>query len=541
MTLALDWMQLWQIRTVSVVVDGARCVVIVGLMALILKPFWTAGLAWRKIEENSAFAELRTRSRRLVRVFAHQAATMFKIQSVIVLILALSVGGCALPTPGSVIRIATGNVSHILCSMVFVSALDPDQVYADALRPEPGMGLIDWAMHREVDRVHRRVTANFAGMFTSEAVYHEGRGCTLVYGATGAGGLPMNAPLEAKSSAQAVPEIAGSQIVEAADSKLRLAVEHAFADSESAPVRRTKAVVVVHDGHLIAERYAPGYGIDTPLLGNSATKSVTSALIGILVRQGHLSLHEPAPVPSWTSSGDPRHMVTIDELLRMTSGLPPDERRGAFDLAPRMWYLRDDMGSFAESEQPDAKPGVVWHYSNAGYQILSQIIRDAVGGRGEDVTRFAHDELFAPLGMRTATLELDGTGAPIGSKFMLASARDWARFGMLYLNDGIANGRLILPEGWVRYSASPTLDTGYGAGFWTNTNPGTVPGWGAPWGLPGVPRDTFFARGYLGQYVVVVPSEQLVVVRFGFARKFDDAEGVAHLVAEVIEALHGGH
>ena len=165
-------------------------------------------------------------------------------------------------------------------------------------------------------------------------------------------------------------------------------------------------------------------------------------------------------------------------------------------------------------------------------------MRDAAGGTPAHVAAFANRELFAPLGMYSVTMEFDGAGSPMGSNAFLATARDWARFGLLDLNDGTAGDRRILPEGWVDYSTRPTLDTGYGAGFWLNVTDAPIPVWGRPFGLPGAPKDAFLARGYLGQYIVVVPSEELVVVRIGVTRApGGGVDGVGRLVHDVIESV----
>jgi CubicO group peptidase (beta-lactamase class C family) len=318
------------------------------------------------------------------------------------------------------------------------------------------------------------------------------------------------------------------------------ALDRAFAEPDRPPLRRTKAVVVVKDGRVIAERYAPGYGIDTPILGYSATKSVTSALTGILVRQGKLSLNEPAPVAAWQDPGDPRHAITIDHLLRHTSGLAMGSSlnaslASAFDRVNRMKYLERDLAEFAESSDLESPPGSAWNYHDGNYVILSRLIRNAVGGHAAEVWRFARRELFDPLGMRTVMLEFDATGTPEGSSQMLASARDWSRFGLLYLNDGIVGGKRILPEGWVRYSAAltPSAWAGMGAGFWTNL--GDSKGSRFRTGL-GMPRDAFYASGVLGQYVIIVPSERLVIARFGISGNQYDIEGVSRLVTDVIAA-----
>jgi hypothetical protein len=305
-------------------------------------------------------------------------------------------------------------------------------------------------------------------------------------------------------------------------------------------LRQTKAVVVVRDGRIIAERYAPGYAVDTQLPGWSATKSVTNALLGILVRQGRLSMQGPAPIAAWASPTDPRHAISTDNLLRMTSGLDCGQSltasaTDAFDPSAHMVFGERDMSSFAENRPLKAAPSSQWTYTNCNTLLASRIVRDNAGGTAAGVMDFARRELFDKLGMHHVTLELDAVGTPIGSSHMFASARDWARFGLLYLNDGVVGGERLLPEGWVDYSATMTPGSeeyGYAAGFWTNR--GRSPG--ARYRIDhGMPADAFMARGAYGQYVVVVPSQRLVVARFGTALdRRNDMDGVARLVADVI-------
>jgi CubicO group peptidase (beta-lactamase class C family) len=446
--------------------------------------------------------------------------------------------GCSAVRPDRAVDVATGLISHNLCSAVFVTGLEAEQAYAESLAPRPGMELINWAVHYEIDSARRQVRTTVGGGFESRAVFRDGLGCMVVHERPTESSTGQDDVLDDRASVPALPEIAGPAVVEPADERLRAALDRAFLEPDHPPYRWTKAVVVAHDGRIVAERYAPGCGVNTPLLGYSTTKSVMSALVGILVRQGRLSVEQPAPVAAWSHPGDPRHAITIDNLLRMTSGLSLDESDSPLSPVARMLYLERDMAGYAESTGLEAKPGSTWNYTSGNTLIVSRIIRDAVGGQATGVLRFADDELFAPLGMRNVTLEFDATGTPVGSTYMLAPARDWVRFAMLYLNDGVVVGRRILPEGWVRYSTTPALDTGYGAGFWTNRVGGHIPWSSALWSIPGAPRDSFYARGLLGQYVVVVPSERLVVARFGVSHgPGADIEGVGHLVADAIDAV----
>lgn len=435
--------------------------------------------------------------------------------------------------------VASGYTSKEICSGTFVSGLDPDQVYADMVEPEGAIGYISPLIRFDVNPEQREVTTTIAGFYKTRAVYGEGMGCMLVH-------QPDDVNLVAAADVDTViglsdsqgPEIAGNAMVETKNERLRAALDRAFAEREQPPYIRTQAVVVVKDGKIVAERYASGIGVDTPLLGWSATKSVTNALIGILVRQGKLNVDQSAPIAAWQDEKDPRHLITINELLRQTSGLALKQTSSGFDPASRMIFLERDMAGFAEHAELAAAPGSQWAYTDGNFILLSRIIRDAVGGRASDVRQFAQRELFGPTGMEHVTLEFDATGTPNGAMSMLASARDWARFGQLYLNDGMAGTDRILPEGWVEYSASQTLDTGYGAGFWINQAVSGNAPYGLPWGMPHVPQDAFFAMGNMGQHIVIVPSQHLVVVRLGMSHHPDGLiAGADRLVADVIEAL----
>jgi CubicO group peptidase (beta-lactamase class C family) len=437
-------------------------------------------------------------------------------------------------------KVATGFVANVLCSSTFVSGLDPDRVFHETVDAMPGVNWIAWGLHRDVDRARRDVTVTLLGIGRSHAIYRDGYGCTLDHGEAIA---QLALPDDHTPASVLLPEIAGPALVTPATPQLEAALDRAFSEPHAPTYRRTKAVVVVKDGRVIAEQYAKGYGIDTPLLGFSNTKSMISALIGILVRQGKLKIDGPAPVAAWQDASDPRHAITVDQLLRHTAGLAIGSSLQAslasvLEPVNQMKYAESDMAGFAESMPLATAPGTAWNYNDGNYVILSQLIREAVGGHAADVMRFARQELFGPLGMHNVTLEFDASGNPEGSGAMLASARGWARFGMLYLNDGVAGGQRILPEGWVKYSASPTPDAwvGYGAGFWTNQGDG----FGTKYRIDhGWPRDAFMAKGTIGQYVIVIPSQRLVIVRLGISPNWPDVDGVSQLIRDVIAATGG--
>lgn len=421
--------------------------------------------------------------------------------------------GCASWRADRAAQVATVFASHLLCDEALVSGLDPEAVFAQRVLAQPGMRLVAWGLQPRVDVARREVRVSVAGAFAAHARQIEGLGCVA---------LPADQPLPAGAPGApppaAVPAAAGNP-------RLAPLLARALAD----PGRPTRALLVLQDGRLLAEAYAPGIGPGTPLLGFSATKSVMNLLAGRMVALGLLRLDDPA-LP-----GPPA--VTVEHLLRQTSGLDLPQDNSGFDRSTQILYGVADKAAAVAAADRAAPPGTRWAYSDTNFVLLAGLLRQRAGG---DLAGFAERELFAPLGMRHARFDHDAAGTPIGASHLLAGARDWARVGQLLLDDGVAGGRRLLPEGWVAWSTTPTLDTGYGAGLWTNRKPGLVPGWGVPWGLPSAPPEAFFARGYMGQFVVVLPAERLVIVRLAASpAKGDDIEETDRLVHAIRQALGG--
>ena len=432
--------------------------------------------------------------------------------------------------------------SHQLCSAIFVAGLDSTQFFNEAIKPK--LGPVGALLRYEVDRELQEVRTSLAGLAHSRAIYDGPFGCRVIHRGREArffrGETDDHQPPVASS-----PPLAGRGIGVPVNAELSEALDHAFAESDSGPRRYTKAVVVLHRGRIVGERYAEGVTPATSLIGWSMTKSVTNALLGILVRYGKLDMYEPATIAEWSTPGDPRQAITPDQLLRMLSGIGCGQSlhnsgfRTLFDADTQMEYDMADQSAFAANASLRAKPGSEWRYTNCNFVLLSRIIRNAVGPDASAARNFIARELFEPLGFEHATLEYDSAGVPLGTIHLWASARDWARFGLLYLLDGVAeNGRRILPEGWVDYSAKLTPQSadeyGYGAGFWTQRGNSAAAreriavGW---------PADSFMAAGSQGQYTIVIPSQNLVIVRIGWAyTPNDDRVAVERLVRETIAA-----
>jgi len=293
-------------------------------------------------------------------------------------------------------------------------------------------------------------------------------------------------------------------------------LDQAFDDS--GPLAVTFAVLVVHGGRVVAERYAGALEsfdrpptpvtADTPLLSWSMAKSVLHAVVGLLVGDGRLDLDAPAPVPEWADPDDPRHAITLRHLLAMRDGLDfaedyVDDR--VSDVMQMLWGEgQEDMAHFAADRPLAAPPGTRFNYSSGTSNVISGVVARTVGP-GEPYARFLHDRLFAPIGMRSADPSFDQAGTFVASSTLHATARDWARFGLLYLRDGVWEGTRVLPEGWVDYGRT-----------WTSVDPDDGCPYGAHWyGVADDIHGVFRAAGYEGQSITICPELDLVVVRLG--------------------------
>jgi CubicO group peptidase (beta-lactamase class C family) len=429
--------------------------------------------------------------------------------------------------PDRAAKVAAGVAAQMLCSRAFVSGQPADATVDEMLGA--AMGPVTKLVRYAIDAEGKSVEARF-GLFTrASARFSPGYGCRL--------DAAENAPLPAPPPAETAPpddSFAPPSPVTSTDSSLNAALDRVFGERAEATPKRVKAVVVVKDGRVVAERYAPGYSPDTPVRSFSIAKSFTNALLAILVRDRRLKMADPFDPPEWRAPGDPRAAITFEELLRMESGLDASETGSGFDPVSRMLYAEPDMAGFAASRPLKAKPGELFDYTSVDTLLLDRWLSETLGGPA-GLRAFAERELFAPLGMRSVTMEFDGRGVFVGSERVFATPRDFARFGMLFLNDGVApGGRRILPEGWVAWSRRSTLGAPYGAGFWTLDGPSES---AARWAGAGFPKDGFFATGNLGQRIYIAPSQKLIIARFGYSAPptfgiFDDIA----LIAAAIKA-----
>jgi CubicO group peptidase (beta-lactamase class C family) len=435
---------------------------------------------------------------------------------------------------------AAAYAAKVVASAHFVSGRTLQSVLDEEFAPvRPLDALLRPLLRFDVDEARRQVTCRL-GSAAATAVATAGLGCTLVRPDVGASRLQTRgdgAAIETTAPDPAAEWPTGERGPAAArdgdgidHGALARAIDAAFTEPPAGPRRVTRAVVVVHRGRLVAERYAAGYDATMALPGWSVSKTLVDALLGWRVAQCRLDPDAALPVPEWSAADDPRRQVRLQHLLAMTSGL---EWRESYDDPNgdtlRMLFGSSDHAAVQAARPLVAPPGSRFVYASGTTNLLCRVLRTTFA-QERDYLAYP-GQLFARLGMRSAVLETDPSGTFVGSSYAFASARDWARLGLLYAQDGVWRGERLLPAGWVAATstASPASDGRYGRQVWLNADPDgdgpRRPRW------PELPADLLHMDGHEGQYVVVMPRDELVVVRLGCTKQggFD----VARFLADV--------
>ena len=434
------------------------------------------------------------------------------LRIVLAVLVAALIGGCLYLN--TLMPIITGYAAKNLASDVFVSGREPADVEALDLH----FSFIKFTRNK-VDFENKTVTSRFL-WGKSVAAYRDGYGVTLLRGKKAAELQAQKYPLP--------PEEDGPDRLVPGDSALteRLApIAKALVDDHTyngTPF----AFVVLHEGKVVAERYREGITAGTRLLSWSMAKSFTNALVGIMSGDGLVDIYAPTGIPEW--QGDERAAITLNDLMQMQSGLEWNEDYGNRSDVNLMLHREQDMGLYAINKPLEHKPGTFWYYSSGSTNIIMRYLRGKFASDTEFL-RYCRERLFAPLGIRNAVFEPDMNGTPVGSSYLYVTAREFASFGQLYLDDGVFQGQRILPEGWVEYTVTPASDSkgGYGSFFWLNKN--------KYW--QDAPEDMFHCQGHDGQEVFILPSKDLVVVTLGYSPKPDRVVDWNALLKDIIAQL----
>jgi len=407
-------------------------------------------------------------------------------------------------SPPELLRVGDGYAAKIVCSNVFLAGRDPEQVlYEDVQAPgNPLLRLVRVA----VDRQEKRVTARILGLFApGYAIYRGALGCSSVPDGdfeTAARAVPDGPEAQSSPNEAIWPE--GNTVADVHDS----GVDALLANKDLlGPAMR--AVVVVHNGRIIAERYGDGFGPTTPLTGWSMTKTVNAAIVGRLMLDNRITFDDIALLPQW--QGGDHSTIKLSDLMGMQSGLAFNESYGTVADVTRMLYLDADMTVLPASLPLEASPGERFNYSSGTSVLISKIWMDRIGNM-QTALAYPKMALFDPIGMSSAVLEVDARGTFAGSSYLYATARDWARFGQFLLQDGVWNGERLLPERFMTAMRTPTASSG---GKYTQAQAWLAAPGGDSSALAGLPDDTFWMEGHDGQSVAIVPSAKLVVVRLG--------------------------
>lgn len=390
---------------------------------------------------------------------------------------------------------ATGITAKQVCSMTFVTGMEPDlarELYIDPLLGGPA-ALISADVDYEAQTVNSRVL----GLWRNEAVYREGLGCTLVHGDRD---FDRELTVEWENAPQYYALDAAHRDANFDTAALQAAVEGAFDADFGA--RNTLAVVVLHDGRLVAERYAPGFSRENRLHSWSMAKSVAATLAGAMTLNGQLDVYEPGTIELLDGLGEDAEATTLDDLLRMTGGRAAHEINDGTDPNSDMLFTERDMARFSATRDRLYPPGEHWEYMSGDTVLATWEMQSRLGDTLEDQVRAMRALIFEPAGIHSPIFEADASGTLQGSSYVYATPHDWARMMQVYLDDGMADGQRILPENWRDYvtTETPGSDGIYGSGFWL---------------APELTPEAFYMSGFQGQSTLAIPEHGLVIVRMG--------------------------
>lgn len=430
-------------------------------------------------------------------------------------------------------KTGTGYMAKVMCSEIFVAGRTQQELMQSEFNDiHPMLAKIS----ASIDTQNRSVKTSLYGLGKSKAVYRDGVGCTLAVGSLATIPQPKST-IEAKPWPEAFADTSNeAQRVDY--DQLIASITGAFVPDNALNHR---AILVAVDGELVYEQYAEGFNPSTPLLSWSAAKSVTATLIGIAAQQFDLDPVTPIPVEEWAKDKK-RSNLTWDNLLRMESGLDFAEEYGDTNSdVNRMLFKAHNAASIATRSKLGFEPATQFYYSSGTSNILAREVGDLLEERDGHLINFAHENLLAPLGLTSTVLETDASGGFLGSSYVYATGRDWLKMGQLYLQDGIWEGKRIFPESWNEYVATPTpsSDNQYGAHFWLNLDgkQDSVSKEKRERFFPRLPDNVYFFAGRDGQYVIIIPDKNMVIVRLGLTREYPVIPKMAPLFGDIYESV----
>jgi CubicO group peptidase (beta-lactamase class C family) len=441
----------------------------------------------------------------------------------LLIILVAAIAGFAIYL-NSLLPIITGYAAKNLGSAVFIANRQQKDVEAVDLN----FSFIKYTKNK-VDLKEKSVTSHFL-WGSSKSIYRPGFGVTLLRGVTEEKLLGSNYPVNTRPGySQDTIKWPLGDIMPGTDTgidKKKLDEISKRLITDNAYNGNAFAFMIVHKGIPVLEAYKPQFNPKTRFLSWSMAKSFINAMVGILVRDGKMDINKPADIEDWKS--DDRNKITVKDLMQMQSGLKWNEDYGNRSDVTLMLHLESDMGRYAFDRPLAYAAGTHWYYSSGSTNIVSYLIRKQFA-HDSLYLAFADRELFDRIGMPDAVFESDPSGTRVGSSYLYATARDYARFALLYQNDGVFNGERILPEGWVKYTTTPASDSkgGYGAYFWLNKGKS----------LPSVPDDAFLCEGHDGQYICIIPSKELIVVELGYSPSTKGGLDLDRLLKDVLSCL----